>query len=124
MKKLIGITGLIVAFVTFSAMTFLASEIKFSKETHDFGNIPHNKPATFEFTFTNTGDSPLKVEGVIASCGCSAVEFSKDAINPNGTGKIKVSYDAAVKGPFTKSFTVKTNSKTPVKNLTIKGNVE
>lgn len=124
MKKLIGITGIIVAFITFSAMTFLSSEIKFNKETHDFGNIPHNKPATFEFIFSNTGSSPIVLLGVLPSCGCSVADFPKDPITPGSTGRIKVTYNADVKGPFTKSFTVKSNTKTPIKSLTIKGNVE
>jgi hypothetical protein len=46
-------------------------------------------------------------------------------VKPGESGSIKVTFNASsAKGPFTKSFTVKSNTKTPVKNLTIKGVVE
>lgn len=124
MNKLLSIATVLIAFVSLSAMTILASEFKFEKETHDFGTIPFNKPASYEFVFTNVGDEPIIISQVAPSCGCSVADFSKTPIKPGDAGKIKVTYNAAAKGPFTKSFTVKSNTKTPVKTLTVKGNVE
>ncbi|TDQ77228.1 DUF1573 domain-containing protein [Sphingobacterium yanglingense] len=124
MKKLLSIATVLVAFISFTAMALAVGEFKFEKETHDFGTIPFNKPASFEFAFTNTGDAPIIVSEVAPSCGCSVADFSKAPIKPGDSGKIKVTYNAATKGPFTKSFTVKSNTKTPVKTLTVKGNVE
>lgn len=124
MKKLVGFFAVLIALISFSAMTVLAPEFKFEKETHDFGNIPYNKPASFEFIFANNGDAPIIIMEVAPSCGCSVAEFTKTPVKPNETGKVKVTYNAAAKGPFTKSFTVKSNTKTPIKTLTIKGNVE
>ncbi|MDR2284933.1 MAG: DUF1573 domain-containing protein [Sphingobacterium sp.] len=124
MKKLLSIATVLVAFISFTAMAIAVGEFKFEKETHDFGTIPFNKPASFEFGFTNTGDAPIIVSEVAPSCGCSVADFSKAPIKPGDSGKIKVTYNAATKGPFTKSFTVKSNTKTPVKTLTVKGNVE
>ncbi len=124
MKKLLGLATVIVAFISFTAMTIMAPEFKFEKETHDFGTIQYNKPASFEFSFSNTGDAPIIIMEVAPSCGCSVAEFTKNPVKPGDSGKIKVTYNAAAKGPFTKSFTVKSNTKTPIKTLTIKGNVE
>jgi hypothetical protein len=50
------------------------AEIKFDKETHDFGNIPQGVPATYEFVFKNTGKTPLIVTNAAASCGCTTPE--------------------------------------------------
>src|SRR4051812_14416696 len=48
------------------------------KETEfDFGKIPQGKPVTHEFLFTNTGDKPLSLQNVQASCGCTTPEWSK-----------------------------------------------
>lgn len=124
MKKLLGLTTLFIAFISFTAMNSLIGEFKFNKETHDFGSIPYNKPASYEFSFTNAGTTPIIIQEVAPSCGCSVADFSKTPVKPNESGKIKVTYNAATKGPFTKSFIVKSNTKTPIKTLTIKGNVE
>lgn len=124
MKKVVSIAAVLIAFISFSAMALALGEFKFEKETYDFGTIPFNKPASYEFAFTNTGDAPIILSEVAPSCGCSVADFSKTPIKPGDAGKIKVTYNAASKGPFTKSFTVKSNTKTPVKTLTVKGIVE
>lgn len=124
MKKLLSIASVVVAFITFSAMSIAIGEFKFEKETHDFGTIAYNKPVSYEFTFNNVGDAPLMLLNVEPTCGCSVADYSKTPIKPGDSGKIKVTYNAAAKGPFTKSFIIKSNTKTPVKTLTIKGNVE
>lgn len=123
MKKILSIATILVAFITLSSM-MQVGEFKFETESHDFGDIAFNKPASYEFTFVNSGKAPVIISEVAPSCGCSVADFSKTPVKPGDSGKIKVTYNAAAKGPFTKSFIVKSNTKTPVKTLTIKGNVE
>src|SRR6185295_17700598 len=66
------------------------------KETEfDFGKIPQGKPVTHVFFFTNTGTTPLSLQNVQASCGCTTPEWSKDAVAPGATSKITVGYNAA-----------------------------
>lgn len=124
MKKTLGILMAFIAVVSFTAMTVAIGEFKFEKETHDFGSIPQNQPASFDFKFANNGDAPIIISEVKPSCGCSVAEFTKTPIKPGESGTITVTYNAAAKGPFTKQFTVKSNTKTPVKTLTVKGNVQ
>ncbi len=124
MKKALGILAVFVAIVGFTAMGLAIGEFKFEKETHDYGTIPQNKPASFDFKFSNSGDAPIIISEVKPSCGCSVAEFTKTPVKPGETGTITVTYNAAAKGPFTKHFTVKSNTKTPVKTLTVKGIVE
>ena len=90
---------------------------------HDFGKIPQGKPVTTIFSVTNTGKTPLKIENVQASCGCTTPEWEKDkAIEPGATSKITVGYNAAAEGPFTKTITITYNG-TQTKLLAIKGEV-
>ena len=93
------------------------------KETEfNFGKIPQGKPVTHVFTFTNTGKTPLKLDNVQASCGCTTPEWSKDEVAPGTASKITVGYNAANEGDFTKTITITYNS-SQTKQLTIKGEV-
>ncbi len=91
--------------------------------TYDFGKIPLNKPVTHEFKFTNTGDAPLVISSVQASCGCTVTEYSKDPIPPGTEGFVKATYNAAKPGAFTKTVTVNANAKESLVKLIIKGEV-
>ena len=125
MKKIATICIALVAFVCTAALAQPNSkaEFKFDKETHDFGKIPQGKPVTHVFTFENVGTEPIIISEVKPSCGCSVAEFTKTPVKPGEKGKISVTYNAAAKHPFTKNFTVRSNTKTPVKTLYIKGEV-
>jgi hypothetical protein len=91
--------------------------------TFDFGKIKINKPVTQEFIFTNTGDIPLVVSSVKASCGCTVADYTKDPIAPGAKGFVKATYNAASLGQFTKTVTVNANTEEGVAVLTIKGEV-
>lgn len=91
---------------------------------HDFGKIPLNKPVTHEFRFTNSGNSPLIISSVQASCGCTVTDYSKDPIAPGAEGYVKATYNAAKPGIFTKTVTVNANSEQDGVRLVIKGEVE
>src|SRR5690606_240131 len=123
-KKTVGILVVLITVISFTSMALAIGEFKFEKETHDFGSIPHNQPASYDFKFSNNGDAPIIMSEVTPSCGCSVAEFTKTPIKPGEDGTITVTYTAAAKGPFTKQFTVKSNTKTPVKTLTVKGSVQ
>lgn len=124
MRKVITICAMLVAFMgVATAQQNSKAEFKFEKETHDFGKIPQGKPVTYEFTFTNVGSEPIIISEVRPSCGCSVAEFTKTPVKPGEKGTISVTYNAAAKAPFTKNFTVRSNTKTPVKTLYIKGEV-
>lgn len=101
------------------------AEIAFQMTTHDFGTIQEGTQATVEFEFTNTGDAPLVLSSVNASCGCTTPEWPKEPIMPGAKAKIKAVYNSTGRpGTFTKSITVNSNAKNGTIVLTIKGNVE
>jgi hypothetical protein len=90
--------------------------------THQFGKISKGKPVTHEFSFINTGDIPLVISSVQASCGCTVTAYTRDAIEPGGSGYVKATYNAAHAGQFSKTITVNANTDEAVQ-LTIKGEV-
>ncbi len=97
---------------------------KWSKTTHDFGNIVQNVPVTTTFTVKNTGKSPLIISAVNPSCGCTTPAYTKEPIMPGKTGEVKAQFNAAAAGAFSKTLSVTTNSSNePNLTLTIKGNV-
>ena len=93
------------------------------KETeHDFGKIPQGKPVFYFFDIVNTGTTPLKLDNVQASCGCTTPEWNREAIPAGGTDKIKVGYNAAAEGSFDKFITITYNGN-QTKQIKIKGTV-
>lgn len=96
--------------------------IQLKESSFDFGRIPQGKPVTHIFKVTNTGPTPLVLEDVQASCGCTTPEWSKEPIAPGATTEIKVGYNAATEGPFEKSISI-LYQKGQMKTIIVKGAV-
>src|SRR5690606_36662998 len=102
-----------------------AQTISFDKTTYDYGTVKAGSDGHRFFTVTNTGDKPLIINDIKASCGCTTPEWSKDPIMPGKTAKIKVGYNTTIKGVFVKTIEVFSND--PVNSrsvINIKGNVD
>lgn len=109
--------------LTAGAQTTPEPEVLKLKETeHDFGKIPQGKPVFYTFLVTNTGNQPLKLDDVHASCGCTTPEWSREAIAPGATAPIKVGYNAAAENFFEKYITITYHSN-QTKTLKIFGTV-
>ena len=96
---------------------------KWDAASHDFGQLPQGQPASHTFTFVNTGDKPLTIDKVKPGCGCTALNYSKEAIAPGEEGYVTATYNAAKAGFFTKSVTVFTNETVGQRQLVLKGEV-
>ncbi len=99
------------------------ASIDFETETLDYGTIEQNSNGERIFTFTNSGDAPLIISNVKASCGCTVPTYSKEAILPGKEGEIKIKYDTKRMGSFTKTITVHSNAYQSRKTLKIKGTI-
>jgi hypothetical protein len=96
--------------------------LELKESVHNFGNIPQGRPATYTFEIVNTGSTPLRLDNVHASCGCTTPEWSREAIQPGATAQIKVGYNAYAEGTFNKTVTIVYNTNV-TKTLTITGEV-
>jgi hypothetical protein len=98
--------------------------INFEIETIDYGEIIKGSDGVRTFTFENTGDAPLEIQGVRSSCGCTIPKKPEQPIAPGEKGEITVKYDTNRVGVFRKTITVNTNvSSNSIIALKIKGNV-
>ncbi len=98
--------------------------IIFDKLEHDYGTIERGADGTCEFVFTNKGKSPLILNNVRATCGCTAPEWPREPIAPGEKGVIKVRYNTNITGTFNKSITVFSNAANKSVVLRVKGMVE
>lgn len=92
------------------------------EKSFDFGKIPQGRPVTHVFELVNKSNSPIVIESVLASCGCTTPEWTKEPIQPGATASIKVGFNAAAEGQFTKNITVQIAGG-QVETLLISGNV-
>lgn len=120
MKKLFA--GLL---LTASFAMASAQSISFDKTTYDYGTVKTGADGHRMFTVKNTGDKPLIISRVQASCGCTTPEWSQDPIMPGKTAQIKVGYNTTIVGPFTKIIEVYSNDPENSRSvITIKGTVD
>lgn len=91
--------------------------------THDFGSIVYGANGNVEFTFTNNGSKDLIVNKVESSCGCAVPSWTKEPVKPGQTGKVKVTYDTKLPGPFNKTIAVYSNAGNSPVRIVIRGKV-
>ena len=125
MKAVLAVLSFIVAVPVFAQndQNKSTAPVEFKTLKHSFGKIDQGKPVTTEFLFTNTSGKPVIIESAVAGCGCTKPEYPEAPVLQGKTGTIKVTYNAANPGAFTKTVTVKfANVQEPVV-LTIDGEV-
>jgi hypothetical protein len=99
----------------------LLTSIKPDKMAFDFGNIRKGSKNKVAFTIENTGENPLIISRVTASCGCANVEWDKQPIEPGQTAKVRVEMTPEEIGHFEKTIEVYCNAKESPVKLTITG---
>lgn len=118
MKKI----SLSISLIALSLLSIAQGKFSFSEESHDFGTVIEGVQATHVFKFTNTGNEPIVISGVRASCGCTTPEWPKEPIAPGQTSQIKAIYNSKGRiGNFNKSIRVTSNTEEATRTLYIKG---
>lgn len=114
-----------------SGKTVLASTDKqtetvasLSEDQIDLGNFSWNKERKAEFVISNTGKTPLVINDIITSCGCTTVDYSKEPIRPNESTTLNIKYKAEHPEHFNKTITVYCNAENSPLKLRITGNAE
>jgi hypothetical protein len=100
---------------TANGMDTAAADIKPVMELKDtlynFGAIHEGEVAQHEFTFTNTGKTPLLINSAAGSCGCTVPDYPHEPIAPGQSAILKVTFNSAGKtGHQEKSVSIQTNT--------------
>lgn len=86
-------------------------QIKFEHLNFDFGVIFEGEKVIHKYTFTNTGNAPLIISEVSATCGCTVPTFTKEPIAPGRDGFVEVKFDSSERnGMQHKTVTVLCNT--------------
>lgn len=107
MKKLFILAAAVVTGLASMAQDKASDVIKADVEKYNFGKIKQNVPAVVYFKVTNTSNKPAVIENAWAGCGCTTPEYSKLPFAPGTSTMVKVQYNAAAMGQFTKDVNIK-----------------
>lgn len=89
------------------------TRIQWSDTLIDFGTIRMGDSIQVKFQCTNTGNKPLFLTGVRASCGCTVPSYTESAILPGEKGLVTASFNSNKSHPGDIYKTVYVTSNTP-----------
>lgn len=98
-------------------------QIYFAQTTYDYGEIEEGSDGIYTIEFKNIGDTPIVVNRVRSSCGCTVPSWPKEPVEPGTEGEIKVQYNTRLTGSFMKSVYVYSSAENSPVKLTVKGKV-
>lgn len=125
MKKIVLTIVSAFIFIGFLNAQQKGANISFEKVVHDFGKIEEQDgKVEYKFMFTNTGDSPLIITNVKASCGCTSPTWTEKPVMPGQKGFVSAVFNPQNRpGKFNKSIFVETNTPKARDILRITGEV-
>ncbi|MEX2513910.1 MAG: DUF1573 domain-containing protein [Cyclobacteriaceae bacterium] len=98
---------------------------EFEEMEHDFGTIKEGQVIEHQFTFKNTGQAPLVISNIQASCGCTSPDWTKAPVKPGEEGFVKVVFNSKGKsGVQSPTVTIQANTSPNVTRLRLKGSVD
>tara|TARA_A100001011_G_C13955151_1_gene692923 strand:- start:47 stop:451 length:405 start_codon:yes stop_codon:yes gene_type:complete len=99
-------------------------KIVFSEEKYEFGDIIQGDVIEHIFEFKNSGNSPLILQDVKTTCGCTVPEWPRAPLPPGATAELKVKFNSAGKiGIQNKVITVISNATNQTTRVMIVTNV-
>lgn len=91
----------------------------------NIGKVRINQKNNIQFELVNLGKMPCLIESIKSSCGCLIPKIDFNLLEPDSIKFINVIFTPTTKGYFSKTVTVKTNSKVdPFKQMWINGYAE
>ena len=71
-----------------------AAFMKFESTRIDAGCMNESdRPETFEYVYTNTGNAPITVSRLVATCSCVVAEYDSMTVAPGKKGTVYVRYN-------------------------------
>ncbi len=124
-RKFILLVAVVLGF-TATQLSAQKAVITFDKKTHDFGTIQENGGnVSYVFEFTNTGDAPLLIQRVNASCGCTTPEWTQTPVEPGKKGSVKAMFNPRGRsGVQTKDIYVYSNASNEMERLSFTCTIE
>lgn len=86
-----------------------------------FGEINRNEACVGQFALTNTGNEPIIIHDVEATCGCTIPQWDSSPIKEGDSTYINIRYDTSKTGRFNKKIFVHSNASNSPLCLTIDG---
>lgn len=71
--------------------------LSFKNNDYQIGELKLGETVDMEFEFINIGDEDLIIE-IVTACHCTAFEYSKEPVKPNGKAIIYVAFNSEAKG--------------------------
>lgn len=100
------------------------TKVHIEKTSIFLGKFDWKKEGEVTFILQNVGNTPLVIQEVNTSCGCTSVSYSEKPIDVGHRLRLQVTYKAEHPGYFDKTITVYCNvTQSPIK-LRINGNAE
>lgn len=72
---------------------FSAKSIVADKDYHNFGKIGNREVVFHTFVLENASDKAVKIDSVLASCGCTEPQLVKDFLLPGEQTELRVGYN-------------------------------
>lgn len=70
----------------------LHAELRWDKPVQEFHRTPQDKFVEAKFTFKNTGATPVTIDKVRTSCGCTTADLPKKTYAPGEQGELTVKF--------------------------------
>ena len=88
---------------------------------YDFGTLTEGDTVEHSFAFTNTGEFPLIINNITASCGCTTPEWPREPVAPGAKSSVRVRFNSRGKnGEQSKTITIFANTEPAMTDLHFK----
>ncbi|HJV66106.1 MAG TPA: DUF1573 domain-containing protein [Geomonas sp.] len=116
----------VMASLLVAVTAWAAPELSVERGTYDFGTITQGKKVQHNFIIRNSGDAPLQIKQLNASCGCTAARPSTSLVLPGRSAEIEVIFDSAnFSGRVEKTVAMTTNAgKAPTYTFKMEGTIQ
>lgn len=86
------------------------ARLKISNPAVNLSTVRLDSSCTIRYTMINTGEGPLIIDTVTASCGCTMPAITRYTIQPMDSAELTVKFKAPDTGAFNKKVVIKNNT--------------
>ena len=99
--------------------------MEFTETEHDFGEIESRQSVETVFTYKNTGNAPLIITDIKATCGCTVPQdWSREPLAVGESSQFTVKFNGTGKNNVTKTINITANTEKGKEQVKIKAFVK